>query len=451
VGTRFDPLAFITQPTYGDPSEDCLNLNIWTPALHGRHPVMVWLHGGAYATGSSQGNPHTDGGALARDGVVVVSLNHRLNVLGFLNLSLLGERWQDSANAGLLDIVAALRWVQDNIAAFGGDPGNVTLFGQSGGGSKVADLMTMPAAVGLFHKAIVQSSFRDRLFTPERSRSLTTRLLAKLQLDPAAPDTAARLAAWPYEPLRQAMEAALRDERLAAEAAGERFMPPIGLSHGPTHDGRRLPWQPDDPRAAALAARVPLIVGSTHHEFGPAVRPPALRGADAARIEAEGLRRHGSRWAAVQQAHAQAHPGAPTGDWLDTDVPYRRQAVALAERHVAAGAPVWRYRFDWASPVLDGFFKAGHGAELPFVFNNTDRAAEATGGGAAARQLARQVSAAWRAFARDGDPRAALPAWLPYTAAGGETLVIDQAPVLRRQPDRAWLCVHTPGCSAAAP
>lgn len=450
AGESFDMLAFIVQRDHGFQAEDCLNLNVWAPApttAAAPMPVMVWLHGGGYATGSSR----IDGAGLARGDVVVVSVNHRLNVLGFTDLSLLGPGFADSGNLGLLDIVAALRWVQQNIAAFGGDPGNVTVFGTSGGGSKVADLLTLPAAAGLFHKAIVQSSFRERLFSPERSRRLTERWLARLQLDPAAATTAARLATWPHAELLAAMDAALADEQRAAVAAGEVFAPPVGLSYGPMHDGRWLPWQPGEPAAAALAARVPLIIGSTHHEFGAATRPPTLRGAGDEQIDAEGRRRHGARFAQVQAAHRAAHPGWPASDWLDTDVHFRQLAVTLAERHVAAGGTVWRYLFDWPSPVLDGFFKVGHGAELPFMFDETERRAEATGGGPVPRRLAAEVSAAWRAFARHGDPRAALPQWQPYTAAGGETLLIDLPLPLRRHPDRDWLCLHRPGCTLDRP
>ena len=442
VPNRFDVLAFITQPIGGVPSEDCLNLNVWAEASAvpgGKRPVMVWLHGGAYSTGSSGGGSITDGASLARGGVVVVSLNHRLNALGFLDLSLLGAAWQDSANAGLLDIVAALRWVQDNIAAFGGDPDNVTIFGQSGGASKVADLMTMPAAQGLFHKAIAQSTFRGELLTRERSRRIAERLLARLGLDPAQADTPRRLTALPYGDLAAAGRGALADVQREAEAAGESFAPPVGFDYGPTHDGRLLPWQPGDPRAAAQAARVPLLIGSTHHEFGAAARPAALRGANDAQVAAELTRRVGDRSAAVLTAHAEAHPGWPASDWLDTDVHYRRRAVALAERHARAGAPVWRYLFDWPSPVLDGFFKVGHGAEMPFVFDNIHLAAEATGGGSEAYALAERVSAAWRAFARSGDPRGGVPEWSPFTLAAGETLVIGPQIRLRRHPDRAWL------------
>ena len=451
---RFDALAFVVQPNHGLHSEDCLNLNIWTAGASagagagaGRRPVMVWLHGGAYSTGSSSGAPVSDGASLARGGAVVVSINHRLNVLGFLDLSLLGERYADTANLGLLDIVAALRWVQDNIAAFGGDPGNVTIFGQSGGASKVADLMTMPLAQGLFHKAIAQSTFRGELLAPERSRRITESLLARLKLDPAQPDTPQRLAALPYAELAAAGNAALAEVQREAEAAGERFPPPVGFGWGPTHDGRHLPWQPSDPRAARQAARVPLMVGSTQHEFGAAARPAALRGASEAQLDAEFTRRYGERAAPVAAALAEAHPGWPASDWVDTDMAYRRRAVALAERHAAAGAPVWRYLFDWPSPVLDGFFKVGHGAEMPFAFNNVHRAVEATGGGAEAYALAARVSAAWLAFARDGDPRAGMPHWAPFSVEGGETMMIGAQIALRRHPDRAWLCVHQPGCT----
>lgn len=440
AGAEFDQLAFVVQRRSGWQSEDCLNLNVWTTGPKGRRPVMVWLHGGAYSTGSSGEAPVTDGSSLAQGGVVVVSLNHRLNVLGFLDLSLLGQGHEDSANAGLLDIVEGLHWVRENIAAFGGDPTRVTLFGQSGGGSKVGDLMTMPMAQGLFHGAIIQSSFRDALHTPARSRQIAERTLALLHLDPRDPDSARRLAAWPYAELAAASAAALAELQREAEASGEHFPAPVGLGYGPTHDGRILPWQPDAVPAATPAARVPLIVGSTHHEFGMAARPAALRGIAAGTVATARAQRFGAREAQALAALAEAHPGWPEDDWLDADLNYRRRSVELALRHARAGGRVWRYLFDWQAPVLDGFFKVGHGAEMPFVFDNVARAAEATGGGPEAYALAAQLSAAWRAFAAIGDPRGGLPAWAPWTEVGGETLVIgQQRSVLRRQPDRAWL------------
>src|SRR5579884_487511 len=239
--------------------EDCLTLNVWTPDLDkGKRPVMVWLHGGAFAYGSGN-RAVTDGANLARRGdVVVISVNHRLNIFGFLHLADLGgERFAGSGNAGMLDQIAALEWVRDNVAGFGGDPGNVTIFGESGGGGKVSALLAMPAAQGLFHRAIVQSGAAIRMTARERANALAAAVLAQLGIGKNECD---RLQDVPPQQLLAAIAPASR-------AAGPRPFPLLDrYDFGPVVDGADLPQHPFDPAAPAASAAIPLLVGGTKDE-----------------------------------------------------------------------------------------------------------------------------------------------------------------------------------------
>ena len=264
-----EPQIFISDTRFWPASENCQNLNVWTPALDGRkRPVMVWLHGGGFFSGSSNELPLYDGTNLSRKGdVVIVSVNHRLNVLGFLDLSAHGEAYKASANAGMLDIVAALEWVRDNIAAFGGDPANVTIFGQSGGGAKVSTLLASPAARGLFHKAVVQSGAPGSMPTPY-SDPRVARKVAELTLRNAGlqPGQADALAKLPYDQLLAAANRAL------GEASTELGMPPGPLGFSPVNwapvvDGSFLPETPFGKAAPAVSAGIPLLIGSTLSEF----------------------------------------------------------------------------------------------------------------------------------------------------------------------------------------
>ena len=265
AGWASDRLAFLFDWDDGYPGEDCLRLNVWTPGANARskRPVMVWLHGGGYEAGSSQELPSYDGENLSRRGdVVVVSVNHRLNVFGFLNMAAGGgEQYSSSVNVGMLDIVAALQWVRDNAERFGGDPANVTVFGQSGGGAKVSTLMAMPAAKGLFHKAIVQSGSQLRLATAEASAEQAAAVLKELQAQGIGSDQLKKVPA----------------ARLVEIATGVKNKLVSTKPRAPTHE--RLGWQPwldgtiltahpFDPQAPALAAQVPMLIGTTVHEFG---------------------------------------------------------------------------------------------------------------------------------------------------------------------------------------
>jgi para-nitrobenzyl esterase len=419
-------------------TEDCLSLNLWTPGLghNGKRPVMVWLHGGAFAYGSAN-RAVTDGANLARHGdVVVVSVNHRLNILGFLHLDdISGARWMHAGNAGMLDIIAALSWVRDNIAAFGGDPGNVTVFGESGGGGKVSVLLAMPTAQGLFHRAIVQSGAAIRVSTRERANALAEAVLKYLGL---RADECEQLQTLPVHQLLAAIAPASR-------AVGRSRWPLLDrYDFGPVVDGADLPQQPAEPEAPTVSDHIPLMIGGTREEsaFFLADDEEVWNGTLS---EAE-LRR---RVAAVAGAETEALlafykaklPQANPADRLIaalTGSNFWIRTVLLAERHAARShrAPLYMYSLDWQSPAHGGRLKAHHAMDLPFVFDNTD-VADTTVGAPGARELAARMSACWIAFARNGCPDTpTLPSWPAYTNGDRATMILDDACRVAHDPDR---------------
>ena len=422
-GWANDEIAFAFNWNDGVQGEDCLRLNVWTPALDSRkRPVMVWLHGGGYSAGSGQELPSYDGTSLAfAEDVVVVSINHRLNVLGFLDLSAYGETYAKSANAGLLDIVASLKWVRDNIAAFGGDPSNVTIFGQSGGGGKVTTLLATPCAKGLFHKAIVQSGSMLRTMESKYSRKIGIATVRNLGLDASSID---KISEVPYGELLAAGEKAIAQVKAEADRDG---VASFIFGWAPTVDGAVLPSQPFDPQAPAISADIPMIIGTTRHEFSMTTYVPALR--NAGREEVIGILkgRYGEGTERFLELFAKAYPGSKPADMLDADFVFRPSAIEQALRKSLQGAaPVYMYMFNWESPVLDGILRSTHCMEIPFVFNNADRHASMTGGGAQAMKLASKMSHCWAEFARCGKPSAeGLPEWEPFEAEKRAVMFFD--------------------------
>ena len=422
-GWANDEIAFAFNWNDGVQGEDCLRLNVWTPALDSRkRPVMVWLHGGGYSAGSGQELPSYDGTSLAfAEDVVVVSINHRLNVLGFLDLSAYGEKYAKSANAGLLDIVASLKWVRDNIAAFGGDPSNVTIFGQSGGGGKVTTLLATPCAKGLFHKAIVQSGSMLRTMESKYSRKIGIATVRNLGLDASSID---KISEVPYGELLAAGEKAIAQVKAEADRDG---VASFIFGWAPTVDGAVLPSQPFDPQAPAISAEIPMIIGTTRHEFSMTTYVPALR--NAGREEVIGILkgRYGEGTERFLELFAKAYPGSKPADMLDADFVFRPGAIEQALRKSLQGAaPVYMYMFNWESPVLDGILRSTHCMEIPFVFNNADRHASMTGGGTQAMELASKMSHCWAEFARCGKPSAeGLPEWEPFEAEKRAVMFFD--------------------------
>lgn len=424
MGWYSDEQAYAFDWNDGYPDEDCLRLNIWSKNVGKKEklPVMVWLHGGGYAAGSGQELPSYDGTSLASTGdVVVVTLNHRLNVLGFLDLSAYGDKYAQSGNAGLLDLVAALKWVKENIGTFGGDAGNVTIFGQSGGGGKVSTLLATPAAKGLFHKAIVQSGSMLRTMTAADSREIGKATVAELGIAPGDID---RIATIPYETLLAAGEKAVAKVRAEAEKKG---ISSFIFGWAPTVDGTVLPAQPFDPQAPAQSKDIPLMVGTTAHEFNMSAYVPALRDIDEDGVRKMLTEKYGARADEFARAFDKAYPGHTPKDMIDLDVIFRPSAIEQAKiKEAQQGAPVYMYQFAWESPVLDSIFRSTHCMEIPFVFANTDRHASLTGGGDKARALAGKMSRAWISFAATGNPNTSdLPRWEPYTPADGATMIFN--------------------------
>lgn len=407
-------------------SEDCLVLNVFTPSVNdpARRPVMVWIHGGGFSTGLGNAKGF-DGTNLAKRGdVVVVTLNHRLNVFGHFYLGMPGgERFQDSGNNGSLDIIAALRWVRDNIAAFGGDPGNVTLFGQSGGASYITTLLAMPPAQGLFHKAILQSFSAGltmgRPDTAAKAGELVLRHLGVGRGDIRAIEEA------PVERVLAAMTATIK------EVGADNFRAIV--------DGRSLPRDPFAPDAPSLSAGVPLIIGNVEHEATYAL---STNPKNYAMTRSEAIDRTAS-FVGIDRAAAETlydgfaarHPGRPIDAYIAIQSihMYRRNDIRAAELKAEQGrAPVYLYLFTWKTPVLPEMLGAMHTLEVPFVFGNTGLVPEVAGSGPDLAPLSETMLRAWAGFARTGRPD--LPAWRPFTLAGRETMVFDRTPRLESDP-----------------
>ena len=424
-------------PEGGCPSceenEDCLVLNVFTPRLNdgGKRPVMVWLHGGGFATGSGSG-PILDGTSLARRGdVVVVTINHRLNVFGFTYLGASGgEDFAQSGEVGVLDIVAALRWVRDNIDRFGGDPNLVTIFGQSGGGRKVATLMAMPSAKGLFRRAIIESGAVLRLTTREDAVRTTDLLFSELGI---AKGNVRELQNVPIARLLAA-NAAVTSKLTLRE--------PGMVPNSPTVDGVVVPNHPWDPGAPALSADIPLIVGYARTEETLYDRPtPETLALDEAGLRARAEKRLGMNPERVIDVFRKAHPeGTPWDLWIliATDHPRGAYSRELARRKATqAAAPVFAYRFDWETPEGGGHMRSPHTVEVPFVFNNIAIAGPLISKMPEAHALAIKVSGAWVAFARTGNPNTPeLPQWPAYSAKSRETMLFNNTSRVEQDPDR---------------
>ncbi len=377
-GWRNDENAFFYQWNDGYQSEDCLRLNIWTKGRNDgkKRPVLFWLHGGGYTSGNGQEHPGYDGRNLADKGdVVVVTINHRLNVLGFLDLSAFGDKYKESANVGMTDIVAALRWVKENISYFGGDPGCVTIFGQSGGGGKVSTLLCMPSAKGLFHRAMVMSgSFLGS--TPQKEAQQVGELTAYLLgLTSSTIDSIQHV---PYERLLDASNKAFRE--VSRRNAGKQIGHGIRLGWGPVNDGNIMPGIFEN-GSEQISNNIPLLIGSTLNEFSTPKVDERVRPA------------------VIQQAGIRCKDG---------------------------GAPVYVYLSGYQTPTLDGKNHACHNSDIPFFFNNVVKSAQMTGATKEGIELGDKMSSALINFARTGNPNTkGLPDWPAFTPETEATMYFD--------------------------
>ncbi len=395
--------------------EDCLVLNVWTPAVGdgGKRPVLFWLHGRGYGAGAGSEGWYTGAPLAKRGDVVVVTINHRLNVYGYLHLADIGgDRFAGSGVAGMLDAVLALEWVRDNIESFGGDPDNVTIFGESGGGAKVSTLLAMPTAEGLFHRAVVQSGPGIRGVAPDDATQLAEQLLDQLGMGKHELD---KLQALPFAQLTEAVG------KLGVAAGMMRLAPVVGGSYFPEH--------PFDPAAAATAANVPLMIGSNKDEAALFSATDRRR----RRLTEEELlerleRMLGDRRDEILEVYRSNRPDATPWDLYIgiSSESTRLRSIQLAERKAAGGsAPVFMYLFTYESEYLGGLFKSCHALEIPFVFDNPD-IAPFTGERRERYELAATMSQAWIAFARDGDPNyEGLAHWPTYDTQKRSTMIFD--------------------------
>jgi para-nitrobenzyl esterase len=439
TGRLNDEEAFMFQWQDSVEGEDCLRVNVWTPGINDskKRSVMVWLHGGGFAAGSGHDTLMLDGENLSRRGdVVVVSLNHRLNILGFLDLSKYGEKYAQSGNVGMLDIVTALTWVRENISVFGGDPGRVLIFGQSGGGAKVSTLMGMPAAKGLFHRAVVQSGSFGLSNPQDKSQKLADLVLAELGLGAATVD---RLQTLPYADLRRASENVLSRANPPFDPTANIRKMAASLNFGPVIDGSVLPSALFVDKAPVISADVPMIIGTTLNEFATGMNNPDFKLMTEAELESRIEPLYAGRAKKIISAFRHRTPGAkPYELWSRiASAPVRQAAIKQAASKAALNeAPAYLYWFAWQTPVFDGRPQAFHCAELPFVFYNTDKCATMTGGGPDARALAGKVADAWIQFARTGNPNhRGIPYWPKFTPKTVPTMMLDNVVKLGLNPD----------------
>ena len=434
----FAPMDFLASgenPKGIAEAEDCLVLNVWTPNNdNGKRPVMVWLHGGAFTSGSGSA-PLYDGTNLAHNNnVVVVTVNHRLGALGFTYLRhALGDRFAASGNVGMLDIVAALEWVRDNIASFGGDPNRVLIFGESGGGQKVSAMLAMPAAKGLFHRAVIESGPGVRMNALDHAIKVGDLFLAELGI---TRDRSADLETVPLDRIMAAQGAVNR--KLGA------FLPGMVQGFSPTVDAISLLQQPFDPVAPDVSADVPVLIGFNQTELTLfAAGDPSLFSLDEAGMQQRAKTLFGDKAPAVIEAFRADYPHEnPTGlsFLMATAYPTVPFTYKIAERRAALGkAPTYVYEFTWETPILGGRLRSPHTIEMPFVFDNVGDplVQKLCGSGKDIFPLAARVSAAWAAFAAAGNPNSkGFPPWPAYSGADRNVMIINTESKVEKDPAR---------------
>lgn len=395
-------------------------LNVWTTDLKAKKPVMLWLHGGGFDSGTSAWNP---GMKLAQKDVVVVSVNHRLNILGFLDLSAVSPKYKESGNVGMLDVVQALEWVRDNISRFGGDPSNVTIFGESGGGGKVGTLMCMPKAKGLFHKAIIMSGTILNVNNRDMTQQLGKAVLKELGISEKDVDCIKDI---PYQQLYDAGQRAM-----AASIGTRKPGTPMMWGFGPTPDGETLLQQPFQPTFPEFSTNIPVLIGTTFNELQRLQYDQPMT-MDQAREQLQ--KTFGDETDAYVKAFAKAYPDYTPQDLVSIDWLFRPKTLITADA-MAGGGNMYMYMFTWRSPVNKG---SVHGHELKFCFNTLHHSPnELPQPTADDLKLADTMSSVWAQFAHNGNPNIdGLPAWKPYTAQNGEMMVFDYQCGIRNNPDR---------------
>jgi para-nitrobenzyl esterase len=423
---------------YDDVSEDCLRINVFTPGIKDgkKRPVLLWLHGGGFVNGNGIEHDGYNGENLARLGdIVFCSINHRLGALGFCNLAGVGgEKYAASGNVGMLDIVQSLEWIRDNIANFGGDPGNVTIIGQSGGGAKVTTLTAMPSAKGLFHKAVVLSGAGRRAGEKESSERLGAAVLKEAGLTASDVD---RLQSMPW---KEFYAIAMRAQQSMMRQGGGG-----GMARGfsPVVDGHILPQHPYDPVGAPTAANVPMLISSVQNEQSPSWTDSQLEKVTIEQVVAKIKERagfgagYGDRAQSIVDSYVKAFPGRKPVEIWSLVSSNRQSVVALADTKSMQPAPVYVNWFTWQPPLFDNRMRAFHCVDICFWFYNTDLMLTHTGGGPRPKALATKMAGALLQFMKTGNPNGGgLPHWPRYTSAKGETMILDDTCRVENDPDR---------------
>ena len=416
--------SFLQDWTDGYMSEDMLKLNIWTPGLTGKRAVMFYIHGGGFSFGSSYELASHEGAQMARHhDVVQISVNHRLNSLGFLDLSEVGgPAYAESANVGMTDLVAALRWVRDNIANFGGDPDRVMIYGQSGGGSKVTTLMGMPSAAGLFHRASVQSGGGGNPPDGEQARTLTRQLMTELGLQP---NDLAGLQKTEWAALNKAGAAAIGKLNPPGQSfgLGSPPNPKPRVGWGPVVDGHVITMRSFYEGAPDISKNIPMLIGSVSEEGNRMSSRPTEEEWKATLTRSLGETKAATLIAALKKAHPEK--SIRTLSYAVGGIGQRNNVQRMAKmKWEQKAAPVYQYYFTWQSPMLEDA-GAWHTAELAFCFDNTKRCEQGTGNTPEAQALAKKMATAWANFARTGNPSQSGLEWKPADSDRGQTMVFD--------------------------
>ncbi len=423
--------TFIQDWDDGWQSEDMLKLNIWTPSLTGKRPVMFYIHGGGFTFGSSYELPSHEGAQMARrHDVVQISVNHRLNILGFLDVAEIGgSAYEDSVNVGMTDLVAALRWVHENIENFGGDPDRVMIYGQSGGGSKVTTLMGMPSAAGLIHRASAQSGGGGNIPTREQQREVSRQLMKDLGL---APNDIGSLQKMEWAKLNAAGNAAVAkvNPRGAPGAPGPGAPGTPRAGWGPSVDGKVINMRSFFDAAPEISKDVPMLVGSVSEEGNRMSSHPTEEEWHAGLARAYG----DEKATAIITTLKKSYPNKKIqtlsymcgGAGGLNGLSMRNNVVKMAKlKHELKAAPAYAYYFTWQTPILDGLPGAWHTAELQFCFDNAKRCEQGTGNTPEAQALAKKMASAWATFAATGKPSTPGVAWAPTDPETNKTMVWD--------------------------
>jgi para-nitrobenzyl esterase len=425
--------SFVDHWNYDDVSEDCLKLNVWTPSLadNKKRPVMFWLHGGGYANGNAIEQDGYHGENFSRKGdVVYVSINHRLGPLGYAHFGAAGEKFAASGNVGMLDCVAALEWVRDNIANFGGDPNNITIMGQSGGGAKVCVLTAMPSAKGLFHKAVALSGSSLKAVEKPNAEKLASYILKEAGLSYNEMDKLQQMP-WKqyYEFATRAMTKFREEMKLPMFGGGGGFAPVV--------DGTYLPQHPYTGEPAPTAAQVPMLICSTFNEQSPSRTDATLENIDINGVKDKLKDRFGDKTGNIVDAYSKAFPDKRPIEIWSMIASNRQNAIALADAKSKQPSGVYLAWFGWQPPLFDNRMRAFHCSDICFWFYNTDLMLTHTGGGARPRKLSMKMSDALVSFMKTGNPNTgSLPRWPAYTSVNGETMILDDTCVVKNDPDR---------------